>query len=101
MKFLFAVRDVVSGSFGSLHAEKHEAVAVRNFVTACLEDGSLFRRFPKDYELVCLGEFREDVQEFAEGDGHLPIFGCVPRVIMSAAAAISSVEGQPALVREA
>lgn len=99
MKLLFAVRDVVANAFGSLHAEKHEAVAIRNFVTACVEPGSMFQKFPADYELVCLGHFGEDEGEI---DVH-PIVGAAPRVVITAAAAIASATpaGQPALVKEA
>lgn len=82
---LFAVRDVVAGAFGNLHAEKHEAVAIRNFVTACVQPDSLFQKFPKDYELVCLGEFDDT------GDD-VPVTGCEPRVVITAEAAISSVQ---------
>lgn len=103
MKYLFAVRDVVAGAFGSLHAEKHEAVAIRNFVTACVQPDSMFAKFPKDYELVCLGEFREDAGEYSLDDGHLPIFGGVPRVVITAQAAIASSnpDGQLSLIKEA
>lgn len=68
---VFAVRDAVSGTFGSLIVESNEATARRNFSYGCRDGLMDYAR--DDFSLYKIGDFCTDSGEFVP---HIPELVC-------------------------
>lgn len=63
---LYQLRDVVSDCLvGAILLERCDAPAVRSFYAGLSDAASDLSKFPKDYELICLGEY-DDVSGIGE-----------------------------------
>lgn len=57
MNELFAIRDVVAGSFDGVFTFKNNADACRAFCAICSDVGTNYGRYPNDYDLYHVGSF--------------------------------------------
>lgn len=89
MKQLYAIFDKKSESYGPLMGVAHEAIAVREFGSACDSSDSFLSKYPEDFELHYLGDF-SDVRGDCEGTNVKPVVGAAPMVVISATAWIAS-----------
>lgn len=54
---LFAIRDLAAGMLtGQLMMLSHDAVAIRSFGEVCANPETLVSKYPREFDLVCLGE---------------------------------------------
>lgn len=93
MRFLYAVFDRKAQSYGPVMSYPHDAVATRDFGTACADSNSMLSKYPEDFELRCIGTLDD-------GD-FCPVTSCEPHVVVTAAAVKAMNESGPELVREA
>lgn len=59
MKRLYSIFDNKSKTYGPIFGVPHDAVAVREFGGAVLNEQSGISRYPDDFELHRIGEFRD------------------------------------------
>lgn len=94
MKQLYAVFDRKAKAYGPIMGYAHDAVAVRDFSTACQDEQSNLCRFPEDFEL-------HDVGIFEDSDSAEPVHGSAPRVVITASAVKAMNAQGPKLAKEA
>lgn len=59
---MYQLRDVVAGCLvGPILLERNDAPAVRSFYMAFEDPKSTLGQHPEDYELLCLGEYDDEV----------------------------------------
>lgn len=59
---MYQLRDVVAGCLiGGIILERNDAPAVRAFYAGLEADKSPLSENPRDYELICLGEYDDEV----------------------------------------
>lgn len=59
---MYQLRDKVAMCLvGPILLERNDAPAVRSFYLGCEDAQSNLSKFPADYELVCLGEYDDEV----------------------------------------
>jgi len=86
VKNLYAIRDTKAKSYGPLMAIQNDVVAIREFGAAIEGKDSPFARYADDFELVCCGQYHDD----DDADDITPVIGTSVRVVVTAAAWISS-----------
>lgn len=95
MRQLYSVWDRKAEAYGPVMSYAHDAVAVRDFQSACAEPSSSLYRYPSDFELHSIAELQDSPV--------MPVEAHAPRVVITAAAiaALRPAEGKPELVKEA
>lgn len=98
MRFIYAVFDKKAKAYGALVSATHDAVATRDFGAACQDGSTSLSRFPEDFELHRLGQLQDQLV----GDREIPVVGCEPVVVVTAAAVKAMGQpSRPELVKEA
>lgn len=64
---LYALHDKKAKSLSSFHVERSDVVASRGFVDAVMQSGSMFAKYPEDFELVSLCDVSQEYQGAFEG----------------------------------
>lgn len=59
---LYALHDKKAKAFSSFHVERSDVVASRGFVDAVMQQGSLFAKYPADFELVSLCDVSQEYE---------------------------------------
>lgn len=72
MNELFAIRDVVAGTFDGVFTFKNRADACRAFIGICSDSGCNYGRYPNDFDLYHVGHFYTDTGLVASFDA--PVF---------------------------
>lgn len=72
MNELFAIRDVVAGSFDGVFTFKNRADACRAFIGICSDAGTNYGRYPNDFDLYHVGSFHTDTGSVVSFDA--PVF---------------------------
>lgn len=57
---LYALHDKKAKSFSSFFVDRNDTVASRNFAAAVMQEGSLYAKYPEDFELVSLCDVSQD-----------------------------------------
>lgn len=60
---LYALHDKKARALSSFHVERSDAVASRGFAEAVIKDGSVFAKYPQDFELVVVAFLRDDTSD--------------------------------------
>lgn len=110
MKRLYCIRDLVSMIFDAQVIVHHnDTSAVRTFEDALRNPQGFIGQHPKDFELVCVGDFDEETGritgfERVVRDGNGVVIGVdkpYPRVVLTGEAWLAMQSSGPAAVREA
>lgn len=83
---LYALHDKKAKSFASFHVIRTDAEASRNFADAVLSEGSVFGKYPEDFELVSLCEVHDAYESWPEA---IPVSDIVCVVIVTASAVVA------------
>lgn len=65
IKKIFAVYDKKAKTELAIFEQPNELVAIRDFSQACNNKESMLKKFPDDYELMCLGTINTETLEIA------------------------------------
>jgi len=87
MKKMYSVYDNKAKSYGPVFSVAHDAVAIREFGSACQAESSPFSKYPDDFELHVIGAIYE-------GDEieNTPFVGWLPVTIITARSYLSAIE---------
>lgn len=70
---LYQLKDVVSACMvGQVFVERNDGPAVRSFYNALEDSKSQISQYPKDFELLCLGEYDDSNGVLFIGTGDFP-----------------------------
>lgn len=70
---MYQTYDVVSRScVGMIFVERADQPAIRAFQMGCENPESMMGKYPKDYELLCIGEIDDSSGEILLGGGDFP-----------------------------
>lgn len=99
---LYALHDKKAQTFSSFHVERSDAVASRSFADAVMQQGSVFSKYPEDFELVSVCDVHDC---YAEGafETHVTVGIVDHKVILTAEQVLASQprDSQLSLLKEA
>lgn len=72
MNKLYAIRDVVAGTFDGVFTFRSDADAKRAFCGICSDTGCNYGRYPSDYDFYFIGDFDTSVGSLVPAD--CPVF---------------------------
>lgn len=93
---LYALHDRKAGSFSSFHVERSDAVASRSFAEAVNAEGSVFGKYPEDFELVSVCDVH-DVYEAGDFASHVVVGEVANCVVLTAVAVVAMRAPSPQL----
>lgn len=99
---LYALHDKKARSFTSFHVERSDAVASRAFAEAVNAQGSVFGKYPEDFELVSVCDVHDAYEDGAFASHECADnVQCVVVLTASAVVAMRAPDPQLQLLKEA